>query len=1098
MRHLTFALLLLVVIGCNKSENKKQFTQLDPDDTGIDFINENTETEKSNILTYEYFYNGGGVALGDINNDGLLDVYFSSTIYENKLYLNKGNFEFEDITEQSGTACEVGWKTGVSMVDINADGFLDIYVCRSASPNQDRRKNILLINNGNNTFTDRAKEFNLDDESFSTHAAFFDFDRDNDLDAILLNHSTLDISNSFLITRRNSKNRFPNVGNRFMKNENGKFIDISDSIGVYGPASNYGLGVSLSDVNNDGWIDIYTGCDYTGRDKLLLNDQGKFFIDATDTLSHISKFTMGTDIADINNDGWMDIFSVDMLPEGNRRQKQLFGSDRYDVYLNMVNNGLHSQYMRNMLHLNNGNGTFSEIGQLAGISNTDWSWGALFADYDNDGVQDLFITNGFKRDLTDNDFAKFKVAEELKVGQRQGKNVSFLEVINKLHENKIPNYSFQGLGNLQFKNVTKEWGLDGASLTNGVAYGDLDNDGDLDLVTNNINDPAGVYRNNANEFSKNSYLKIKLSGKQGNTQALGAKVTLFANGKMFVKENLPARGFQSSVDPSLHFGLGSVTVADSIVVQWPDGSVQHLRNLSVNKTINIKQEGTTPRKIALEHEATYFVNASPPALTFTHKENEFVDFRVQALIQRMYSREGPAVAAADVNGDNVEDVFIGAAKEQSDELWLGRKDGTFSKQNLKTFDNNIQGESTDATFFDADGDSDLDLYVVTGGYEFSENDPLLQDKLYLNNGRGNFKPAALPEINSSGSCVIAADIDKDGDQDLFVGGKIIPGRYPESPESILLINDGKGRFSADKNIPQSLREAGMVSDAVWDDLNNDSFPDLLVVGEWMAVKVFLNDMGVLKDASQDFIQAKTEGLWNSILAHDFDGDGDKDFIIGNQGLNTQMRASEKQPVTLVYDDFDNNGSIDPILNYYIMGESYPYPTRDELTEQLPSFKKRFTDYKSYADAKIEKVLTPEELEKARKISVMMLESVYVRNDNGKLVFSPMPVEMQMSPVMSLAVIDVDGDGIEDVVTGGNISSARARTGKMTGNFGFCFRNDGKGNFSFIPPAISGINVNGDVRKIITLENSLIFGLNDGAVHVFNRSMNRTLVSLKAK
>jgi enediyne biosynthesis protein E4 len=1081
-----------MVLLCANCKEKSLFTKLDSSDTGIEFVNENTETEKSNILTYEYFYNGGGVALGDINNDGLLDVYLSSTIYENKLYLNKGNFEFQDITEQSGTACEVGWKTGVSMVDVNSDGFLDIYVCRSASPNPERRKNILLINNGDNTFTDKAKEYQLDDDSYATQAAFFDFDRDNDLDVILLNHSTLEISNSFLITRRNSETRYPDVGNKFLKNENGKFIDVSDSLGVYGPASNYGLGVSLADINNDGWIDLYTGCDYTGRDKLLLNRKGTFFDDITDSLDHISKFTMGTDIADINGDGWMDIFTVDMLPEDNRRQKQLFGSDRFDVFTNMVNNGLHKQYMRNMLHVNNGNGSFSEVGQLAGVANTDWSWGALFADYDNDGNQDLYISNGFKRDLTDNDFTKFKAAEKIRAAQKQGKDASFLEVISRLTENKIPNYCFKGQGNLSFRNVTKEWGLYEPSLTNGIAYGDLDNDGDLDLITNNINDRAGVFKNNANELVKNNFLLIKLTGKPGNIQATGAKVTLFANGKTFVRENLPVRGFQSSVDPRLHIGLGGAAVIDSIFVQWPDGSSQTLTKVLSNQILQVEQKTSGEGVRNILRDSTLF-SQLPSPIAFKHQENDFVDFRVQPLLPRMYSTEGPAMAVGDVDGDGQNDIFLGNAKDAISELWIAKKDGTYVKKPQVAFDKH-RAECTDAVFFDADGDKDNDLYVATGGYEFNIDDVLLSDRLYINDGNGNFASQKLPEFYTSGSCVEVTDLENDGDKDLFIGGRIIPGRYPETPESVLLVNDGNGNFTIDKRIANELRYTGMVTDAAWADLNGDSYADLIVAGEWMPVKVFINQEGKLSDKSADFVPAHTEGFWNCIVASDFDGDGDSDFIIGNVGTNTQMTASAEKPVTLVYDDFDNNGSIDPILNYYIMGQSFPYPTRDELTEQLPSFKKRFTDYKSYSTASIEKVLTDEEIKKAKKLEAHMLQTCYVRNENGKLVFTPMPVEMQVSPAMCFGVLDFNNDGTTDVVSAGNLSATRARTGGMTGNVGFAFQNDGKGNFTFIPPLKSGINVRGDVRAIVSEKDKLIFAVNNGRLRFYRKSVTKRIAA----
>jgi enediyne biosynthesis protein E4 len=1077
------------LLGCVSSVDTNRaalFTALSSRETGIYFLNTNTEDDVRNILQYEYFYNGGGVALGDINNDGWVDIYFSSNQGENKLYLNKGNLLFEDITEKSGVTATGGWKTGVAMVDINADGYLDIYVSLSGSGPPISRENLLFINNGNLTFTNKAKVYGLDDDSYSTQAIFLDYDRDGDLDVFLLNHSRLTISNSFDITRRSQNKRVKYVGNRLYRNDRGQFREVSDSLGVYGSASNYGLGVVYSDLNNDGWMDIYASNDYTGNDKLLLNEHGGFKEVSDSLLTHMSQFSMGVDIADVNNDGLMDIFSLDMLPESNHRQKELLWPNKYDVYFAMVKNGLHHQYMRNMLHLNNGDGSFSEIGQLAGVSNTDWSWSALFADFDNDGWQDLFVSNGFKREFINNDFLKYKADLLIKV--KQGKKFEKMEdIINKMPSNKVHNYLFQNRDGLSFTDVSTAWGFSRETLTNGAAYADLDNDGDLDLIMNNLDDNATIYRNNTRLSGRNSFLKLRLKGSDQNTYGLGATATLFCGDKMMKRTLCPYKGFQSSMEPSLFFGVDTTRMIDSLILEWPRGEIQLLKNIQANQSITLHQQDAvfpSQRKKNVKSQVL-FVQVKD-AIPFQHKENDFVDFRVQPLLFRSYSTSGPAMVGGDVNQDGRLDLYLGGAKNQPAAIFIQQAKGGYSEQIQKDFIKDARSEDTDAVFFDIDNDGDLDLYVVSGGYEFSNASPLLQDRLYENDGLGNFKKMPLPVFYSSGSCARPADIDNDGDMDLFVGGRIVPGRYPEMPESYLLINDGIGVFSIETNtISKELERIGMVTDAAWLDLNQDNWPDLVVVGEWMPITIFINEHGKLKDRTTSFIKEITNGWWNRVLAQDFDSDGDADLVVGNFGMNNQFHASLARPISMYYSDYDGNGSVDPIMNYFIGTRSYPSPTRDELMDQLPTFRKRFPDNASYTKATIETMLTPAELKQSSILTAYRLETTYLQNEGKSFILQTLPFSAQVSPILALHAMDVNQDGILDIVAGGNLWKMNARFGNATGNFGTILLGDGNGYFETVSPVKSGLCIRGEVKNIIQDGNKLIFSINNSTPLVYS-------------
>ncbi len=1088
-----FAAALIALVSCEKQTSKTLFSRLSPSDTGIEFNNVNVENEDYNVLVYEYFYNGGGVAVGDINNDGLVDVYLSSNQRENKLYLNKGDFQFEDITARSGTGAKNGWKTGVAMVDINADGLLDIYVCRSAANEPEQRRNSLFINKGDLTFEDRAKDYGLDDDSYSTHSAFLDYDQDGDLDMFLLNHAVSRIVRNYDIRTESKTDRIPFVGNRLFENRNGKFVDVSDSVGVYGPAHNFGLGVCYSDLNGDGFLDIYTSNDYTGSDKLLLNENGKHFREAEqELLTHISRFSMGTDIADVNNDGLPDIYSLDMLPDNNKRQKELIWADNYDIYFEMVKNGLHHQTMRNMLHLNNGFGAFSEVGQVAGVSNTDWSWSALFGDYDNDGLQDLFVSNGYKRDYTNNDFVKYR-ADQMAAKEYGRQSDSYSKMIAKMPSTKTHNYLFKNLDGYQFRDVSSDWGMGDLTLSHGAASADLDNDGDLDLVINNMDETAGIYRNNA-EANGSKFLKVKLVGEEGNIFGLGAKVKVYKDGKMMLREMCPYRGFQSSIDPTLHFGLGSILSVDSVVVQWPGGKTETGTSIASNQTLTFQQKDAVARSQSDVPVNTTVFSESSDLLSFTHKENPFIDFKYQPLLTRMYSTQGPAMASADVNGDGLDDLYIGGAKDQAGQLFINGTNGKYTPKANAAFLKDAAHEDVDAIFLDIDNDRDQDLYVVSGGYEFNIGDPLFADRIYRNDGRGNFAKVPSPPILVSKSCARPDDIDNDGDLDIFLGGRITPGRYPEIPESHIIMNDGKGNYTAATElVAPELKDLGMVTDAQWIDLNHDDRKDLVIVGEWMPIKAFINRDGKLTDESLRYFPGKTNGFWTTILAHDFDNDGDSDMIIGNLGLNNQIKATESKPASLLYGDFDSNGSVDPLLSYYVQDVSYPFPTRDELTEHLPMMKKKFRDYRSYALATIDSVLSPQQIGYARKLMAFRCETTYFRNDNDTFTTASLPIQMQYAPIFAMSLMDINRDGIKDLATGGNLTAARARTGMLKGNHAFIFLGHADGTFSFLPPHVTGINLTGDVREIIADGDKLIFAMNNEHARVFRITNSAALV-----
>ena len=1070
------------------SQQTKLFSLLPAEKTGITFNNLLRESPELNIITYEYFYNGGGTAAGDFNNDGLIDLYFTANTQPNKLYLNKGNFKFEDITKSAGVDGHKGWKTGVSVADVNGDGWLDLYVSYSGDTEPEKRRNQLFINNGPSpsvngeiTFTDKAVEMGVADSGYSTQAAFFDYDRDGDLDLFVLNHNIKELRNfdaAFV-----KKMVDPDAGDRLYRNDNNHFTDVTVEAGIISNPLGYGLSVIVSDINNDGWPDFYVSNDYVEEDYLYINNGDGTFTDRLkEQMGHISNFSMGADIADINNDGWPDIYTLDMLPADNKRQKLLYAPDNYELYNNTLQNGFYHQLMRNMLQVNNGNNTFSETGQLSGISNTDWSWSALFADFNNDGNKDLFVSNGYGRDMINRDFAKFYANERLKYLRGESGERMF-QMLQGIQSTPLHNYIFENKGNLQFKDCSMDWGLENENFSHGSVYADLDNDGDLDLVINRMNDVAAIYRNNAVEMNNTgNYISVALQMPGQNRNALGAKVKVHTPNGIVTQENYPVHGFQSAMQEPMHIGLPSATI-DSIAIYWPDGKLEILKNNTVNQTINVKYNNPSRIYSASTSNSTVF-SLADVSIPYRHNEEETNDFKTQPLMTNMLSYSGPHIAKADVNKDGLEDIFIGGGKNQAGQLLLQQQNGSFIRSTQKAFEEDNLSEDVDALFFDADKDGDMDLYVVSGGYAFDENDTALQDRIYINeNGLFVRNQDALPIETSNGSCVKLADVDGDGDPDLFVGGRVISGKYPEAPESFLLLNDGKGKFTnAIAAVAPALQRLGMITDAIWMDLNKDGKPDLVVCGEWMKISCFENKNGQLIDATQKYFPKALYGWWNRLASADLDGDGDIDLVAANWGTNSQIKGNSNEPATLYYGDFDKNGSIDPFLCQYIQGKSFPVASRDELTDQMVSLRQRFPTYDSYSEATINEVLSPEQLQSAKQLKADSFETSWFENKDGVFIPHSLPMQANYAPVYAIAIADYNHDGKKDILLGGNIEKTRIKIGKIDANYGVLLTGDGKGNFVYITQLSSGLNVKGCVKDIISIESKgekkVLFSINN--------------------
>jgi hypothetical protein len=1080
-------------------EADRLFSLLPPSATNVNFTNQLTENEEFNIIEYLYFNNGAGVAAGDINNDGLIDLYFTSNQKSNKLYLNKGNLTFEDITDAAGVAGEGNWTTGVTMADVNGDGFLDIYVCQVGNYKSLYGSNQLFINQGDLTFKEESHEYGLDFQGFSTQAAFFDYDMDGDLDMYLLNHSVHTSRSYGGVSLRSEQD--PRAGDRLYRNDEtgGKpvFTDATSQAGIFSSQIGYGLGVNICDINNDGFPDIYVSNDFHEDDYLYVNNgNGTFSERLIEFMGHTTRSSMGNDVGDMNNDGLLDVIVLDMLPDNEKLRKQSGGEDDYELFEIKKDFGYYYQYVRNNLQLNLGDGLFSEIGLLAGIYSTDWSWSPLFCDVDNDGWKDLFITNGIYRRANDLDYVKF-----LTGGNRFFPSKDNTDVPNSVLYEKMPlhpniNYIYKNNRDLTFSNMAKEWGFDIRSYSNGATYADLDNDGDLDLIINNINDQAFIYRNNSQNLTGNHFLSIVFNGRGLNTRAIGARVTIYSNGQKQVSEQFPTRGFMSAVPDVLHFGLGSVIIIDSIIVRWPDLSEQVLKDIPADTILTLEMtdaEKPPASKKKEKGDMKIFKKTLIPGLEYRHREDTYTDFYREKLIPHSISAEGPPIDAGDINGDGLEDLFIGGAKGQPAMIFLQKENGTFRELEIPILTRERFTEDVEAAFFDADGDADLDLYIVRGGNEFPDGDPFLSDLLLINNGKGEFsrsEKGALPYMAYNGSCVRPADFDNDGDIDLFIGSRSVPGAYGWSPEHFLLENNGSGKFRdvTDLRIKE-IKYAGMVTDSRWVDYDNDGDLDLIVTGEWMKICVYRNDSGYFKDVTVSSGLDNTSGWWYCIHAYDIDMDGDMDLIGGNLGLNSILKASSTEPVEMYLNDFDNNGSLDQIICYYQEGSSYPVASLDELTSQIKGFDKNFPNYSDFGGKTVEDIFGRNILDQSTKRKAELFEScLFVNNGNGTFMTVKLPIEAQFSPVRSIIVRDFNNDGISDIVLAGNNYPVRPSYGRYDASYGWCLPGAKDYRYESLMPSASGLIIKGDARRIIKIEIAgkqyLVAAINDEALQVF--------------
>ncbi|MCI4666632.1 MAG: VCBS repeat-containing protein [Bacteroidia bacterium] len=1084
-----WALMLVWGVGCNsdaltdnkadqsKSKAKARWELLNAEQTGLNFNNVLDQTSEFNVFNYMYFYNGGGLAAGDFNNDGKVDLYFTSNMGPNMMFLNEsenGEIKFKDITEQAGVAGPGGWKSGVSVVDINNDGMLDLYVSQIGEYQTIRGENQLFvcqgIENGIPVYQNEAYVYGLNLKVFGTQASFFDYDQDGDLDMYQLNHS-LHGNGTFGQKKTFENKKHPESGDKLLRNDNGRFVEVTEEAGINSTVIGYGLGVATGDVNQDGWPDIYIGNDFHENDYLYINQKdGTFKEVLTEQMRHTSRFSMGVEISDLNNDALPEIFSLDMLPEDPAILKASLGEDAYGIYTFKLGYGYNHQFSRNNLQLNNGNNTFTEIGLFADIYATDWSWSPVFMDFDHDGYKDLFISNGIPRRMNDIDYVNFRANNDLRWKQNTNNlDERDLSMIDKMPQIKLKNKFFRNEGDLHFQDMTGMIKNDAPTYSNGTVYADFDNDGDLDIAVNNIEDAPFIYKNLQGDSSQNTYLDLRLEGTEKNPLAIGAKAIAFKGNQTLVQEHYLVKGYQSSHAPGLHLGLGKAEEVDSVLLIWPDNSYQSIPKSQFGEKIILKYQKGLP---AFDYSTLSWPNNESMAfedvtakanLNFKHDENPFVEFNRETLIPHMVSREGPGLAIADVDGDGYEDFFVGSSKRKRSQLFYQTPKGKFVEKTPQAIINDSLWEDVDAAWVDIENDGDLDLVVASGGNEYWGKNKALKQRVYINKGKGEFESRLdmFGETYLTAASVLPSDINGDGYTDLIFAARAVPWKYGVSPESYLFINQKDGSFE-DKtsDLAPDLRRAGLVKKGIWTDIDKDGDDDLILALEWESLKIFLNEGGKLKLKKVNDLK----GWWNMVLAGDFDGDGDIDLLAGNTGKNSKFKPSEKEPLRLYVGDYDTNDKMDQLLTYYINGKEVPFHNYTELTQQLPYLKKKYLYAKDFAAASPSELIGAEEFAKAQVLEVNYLESVFLEN-TGDLEFKahPLPDELQFSTINAGEVVDLDNDGKKELLLAGNFYECNIEMGRYDGNYGNVLRIGPNGTFESMP--FGKLNLDGQVRYL---------------------------------